>query len=396
MARVLHVIETLGMGGAERLLALAVRELKRTSHTNVVAHLLDEPREWRTQIEDDGIPVESLALASPFSAAVAVAGIRRLVRRWRIDIVHTHLYFPNLYGQIAGWREGVPVVSSLHNLELEPAVLRDNARFTPGKQRLFRAVARVAIRVTRPTLVAVSDAVRASAMRQLGVAADSVVTIHNGIDPDAVPAPDRTAARARLGVPADAHVLTTVGRLVPLKGVRYLLEALPVVRAAAPQTVLLVVGAGPSRDALEAIARAQGVADAVRFLGAGVGLSEWALEAADIFVAPSLSEGFGLTVLEAMAMARPCVASRTGGLPEIVEQEGSGLLVPPAEAPALAAALVRLTNELATRERFGRRGRDIVVARFDIADTARSLGMLYEDLARRDPPRATSRERHRG
>jgi glycosyltransferase involved in cell wall biosynthesis len=387
MARLLHVIETLGLGGAERLLALAVRKLKRTAHTNIVVHLLDTPRDWRASIEDDGIAVESLQLASPYDAVGAIAGVRRLVRRWRIDIVHTHLYFPNLYGQFAGRLEGIPVVSSLHNLEFEPGVLRDNTRFTPGKQRLFRTVARGAVRIARPTLVAVSDAVRASATRQLNVAADSVITIHNGIEPDAVPAPDRAAARTRLGVPADAYVLTTVGRLVPLKGVRYLLEALPVIRAAAPGTVLLVVGAGPRREALEELARTHGVTDAVRFLGAGVALAESALEAADVFVAPSLSEGFGLTVLEAMAMARPCVASRTGGLPEIVEDEGSGLLVPPADPRALAAALVRLAGDLATRERFGRRGREIVVTRFDIADTARRLAALYDTIVARDDRR---------
>jgi glycosyltransferase involved in cell wall biosynthesis len=129
------------------------------------------------------------------------------------------------------------------------------------------------------------------------------------------------------------------------------------------------------------------VSDAVRFLGAGVALAESALEAADVFVAPSLSEGFGLTVLEAMAMARPCVASRTGGLPEIVEDEGSGLLVPPADPRALAAALVRLAGDLATRERFGRRGREIVVTRFDIADTARRLAALYDTIVARDDRR---------
>lgn len=384
MARVLHVIETLGLGGAERLLTLAVRELKRTSHTNVVAHLLDEPREWRTQIEDDGIPVESLALASPFAAAGAVMGIRRLMRRWRIDIVHSHLYFPNLYGQLAGWREGVPVVSSLHNLEFESGVLVDNPRFTPGKQRLFREAARVAVRLSRPTLVAVSEAVRVSALRRLGVAPETVITVHNGIDPHAfVAVPDRAVARARLGVPADALVLATVGRLVPLKGVRYLLEALPAVRAAVPATVLLVVGAGPSRAQLEALAVAHGLAPAVRFLGAGVGLAEVALRAADIFVAPSLSEGFGLTVLEAMAMARPCVTSHTGGLPEIVEHEGSGLLVPPADARALAVALRRLAGDTETRARFGRRGRALVEARFDIRDTAGRLAALYDDIVAR-------------
>jgi len=381
MARVLHVIETLGLGGAERLLALTVRELKRSTHTSVVAHVLDRPRDWREQIENDGTPVESLMLASPWALPQTVAGVRRLIRRWRVDLVHSHLYFPNLAAQVAGWREGVPVVSSLHNLELEPEILQDNLRFTCRKQWALQQVARIGVRVGRPTLIAVSDAVRQSALRQLGVAPETIVTIHSGIDPDAFVPPAASASlRDRLGLSPSTLVLVIVGRLVPLKGHRYLLEALPALRAVVPDATLLVVGDGAERELLAALATSLGLAGAVRFLGAGRDLVDHALEAADIVVAPSLSEGFGLAVLEAMAMSRPCVASRTGGLPEIVEHEGSGLLVPPGDAGALAAALLRLARDPSLRRRMGRRGRAIVEERFDIRETARRLAALYDDV----------------
>jgi glycosyltransferase involved in cell wall biosynthesis len=384
MARVLHVIETLGLGGAERLLALTVRELKRSAHTSVVAHMLDRPRDWREQIENDGTAVESLMLTSPKALPQAVAGIRRLVQRWRIDLVHSHLYFPNLAAQVAGWRERVPVVSSLHNLELEPEILRDSVRFTRRKQWALRQAARLGVRLGRPALVAVSEAVRRSAIGQLGVAPEVVTTIHNGIDIDAVvPTPAPAALRDSFGLPRSALVLAIVGRLVPLKGHRYLLEALPALRASVPDTILLVVGEGVQREALEALAAAHGLAGAVRFLGTGRDLVDRALGAADIVVAPSLSEGFGLAVLEAMAMSRPCVASRTGGLPEIVEHEGSGLLVPPGDTAALADALLRLARDPALRVRMGRRGRAIVEERFDIRDTARRFAALYDDVLAR-------------
>jgi glycosyltransferase involved in cell wall biosynthesis len=350
----------------------------------VVAHLLDEPRDWRRTIEDGGIAVESLGLPSPYAGLRAVARIRNLVARWRIDVIHSHLYYPNFYAQFAGWLDGVPVISSLHNLELEPEILLDNPRFTAGKQRALALMARAAVGLARPTLVAVSEAVRASAIRRLGAHPDHVITIHNGIDLEqAHTAPDARAARHALGIPDAALVLACVGRLVALKGQRYLLEALATVHAACPTAVLLLVGGGPQRDELERLAEMHGVAGAVRFLGTGTALVERAMAAADVFVAPSLSEGFGLVALEAMAMERPCVASRTGGLTEIVEDGASGVLVPPADAAALAAAILRLARDPALRVRMGRRGRAIAEARFDIRDTARRFGELYDDVVAR-------------
>ena len=142
MPRVLHVIETLGLGGAERLLALTVREMKRSQYESVVCHLSDRAVDWRETIEDEGVSVESLGLRSVYDVRAAVAGIRQLVWRWRIDLVHSHLYFPGLYAQLAAWREGLPVASSMHNLELEPDNLRDNPALTPVKQRALRLARR--------------------------------------------------------------------------------------------------------------------------------------------------------------------------------------------------------------------------------------------------------------
>ena len=113
MPRVLHVIESLGLGGAERLLALTVREMKRSQYESVVCHLSDRAVDWRETIEDDGVSVESLGLRSVYDVRAGVAGIRQLVRRWRVDLVHSHLYFPGLYAQLAAWRERLPIVSSI-------------------------------------------------------------------------------------------------------------------------------------------------------------------------------------------------------------------------------------------------------------------------------------------
>lgn len=375
------------------MLYLNLRELKRSQYESVVCHLRDQAREWRAPIEALGCPVESLGLRSPYDIVRAVASLCWLVRRRRIDLLHTHLYFPNLYGQIAARLTGVPVVSSIHNLEYEPEILLDNPRLTPIKQRALRLGSRLAVRLGRPVLIAVSEAVRASCIRHLGVHDAAIVTIRNGVDVDDFSIGDHrgTGLRQRLGIGAGEPMVLTVGRLVPLKGHRYLLEALPEIRRAFPAVRLVFVGLGPLADELSRLAAGLGVRQAVHFVGGQADVREYVL-ACDLVAAPSLSEGFGLVLAEAMAMGRACVASRTGGIPEIVEDGRSGLLVPPGDAGGLATAVIRLLTNPEMRREFGRRGREIVGARFDSRDAARRLERLYDTLledqhSRRQPRR---------
>jgi len=215
-----------------------------------------------------------------------------------------------------------------------------------------------------------------------------LVTIHNCIYPDAYDLlGDGVAARGRLGLSPTTTVLLIVGRLVPLKGHRYLLSALAGLRRARRDVVLLVVGDGPLRDSLRRSVEALDLKDATRFLGGRQGLVEETLGAADIVVVPSLSEGFGLVALEAMAAGRPCVASRTGGLPEIVADDDSGILVPPGDVNALTAALDRLVSNPGLRAAMGRRGRALVEERFDIRVRVRQIIRMYDDILARHAAR---------
>ena len=151
--------------------------------------------------------------------------------------------------------------------------------------------------------------------------------------------------------------------------------------------MLLVVGDGPLRDSLQRAADVLDLQGAVRFLGGRQGLVEETLGAADLVVVPSLSEGFGLVALEAMAAGRPCVASQTGGLPEIVADEDSGILVPSGDVDALTGALDRLVSDPALRARMGRRGRAIVEERFDIRVRVRQIIRVYDDILARHAAR---------
>ena len=170
--------------------------------------------------------------------------------------------------------------------------------------------------------------------------------------------------------------LLCVGRLIPIKGHLVLLRALAQARARVPGLVLDVAGRGPLEPALKAYAKELGVADAVRFLGF-VSPVQTAIKNAAIVVVPSLGEGFGMVALEAMERERPVIASAVGGLPEIVADGVTGLVVPSADAEALADAIVALADDLIRAAEMGRAGRERALAEFTPERCVERIEALY-------------------
>jgi glycosyltransferase involved in cell wall biosynthesis len=208
----------------------------------------------------------------------------------------------------------------------------------------------------------------------LGVPATRIRVIHNAVaverfgDYDG--APDRL--RIRTG---RSPIVLTVARLDPQKGHTHLLEA----AATLPGVVFLLAGAGSERAALEAQARGSGISDRVQFLEHRTDIPEL-LRAADAFVLPSLYEGLPLTVLEAMAAAKPVVATTVGGTDEAVVDGVTGILVPPADPAALSAAIRRILDDPDTAARLGAAGRERVVSTFSTHRMINATEQVYEEL----------------
>ena len=169
-----------------------------------------------------------------------------------------------------------------------------------------------------------------------------------------------TIFERRHGVPREALLLGTVANLLPLKGYEVMLDALPAILAAIPTVHYLIIGGGGSEYGarLKAITLERGIAERVHFAGFQESVASY-LSALDLYVHPSLKEAFGLAVVEAMAMGKAVVATTTGGLPEVVAQGETGLLVPPGDAESLAAAVVSLLEDRVRREQMGRVGRRV-------------------------------------
>jgi glycosyltransferase involved in cell wall biosynthesis len=385
--RILHLIEDLGSGGAERLLFVNLARLDRDRFSGMVCHLYDRALHWRQPIEDLGYPVLSLRLRSLRDVPRGVARLLRILREHPVDVIHTHLYGANLVGRIAGAIAGVPVVSSLHNPDYEPAVLKDNPALSPAKIWVLNRLDRLSSALARPYFVAVSEYVKQSGVTHLGIRRERATVIYNPIDvqafrPDADTAAAGARLRTELGFEAGDPVLLSVARLDPQKGLRYLVEAMPSIVAEFPRAVAVVVGGGApgAQPALEALAGALGMGAHVRFAGVQADVKPF-LEMCDVFVLPSLYEGMGIALVEAMAMERACVASRTTAIPEVVEDGVSGVLVPPADPAELARAIIALLRDAALRARMGGEGRRIAVARFDVSRNIALLEAVYGGIA---------------
>jgi glycosyltransferase involved in cell wall biosynthesis len=199
----------------------------------------------------------------------------------------------------------------------------------------------------------------------------------------------RSDFRQRLGIADHVGVIGTVGNLFPRKGYDIMLRALPGVLTATPDVHYLVIGQGDEEyeKSLRALCGTLGLASRVHFIGFEPQVRAF-LDSMDVYVQPSLMEGFGIAVLEAMAREKPVVASRTGGLPDIVVDGETGLLVPPGHIDELAMAVTSLLIDPARREAMGRKGRQRVMQRFTVEAMMRNLSSAYDRLIQR--PAASS------
>ena len=236
--------------------------------------------------------------------------------------------------------------------------------------------------------IAVSEAIRRDWIARTRIAPHRVVTIHNGIDPDHFRRTSSCAdARRQLGLPIDRQIVAGLGGLRALKGFAYLIESLALLRHEFPSATAVIAGDGDQRTELEAKAQALGMANRVVFLGLRADVNP-VYDAADVFVLSSLSEAFPYVVLEAMSHELPVVATRVGGVPEAVLHDETGLLIPPGDAAAIAAALRPLLSSAELRQRMGKAGRQRVIRSFHEADMVRKTMEVYQQMLHNAPPGA--------
>lgn len=235
-------------------------------------------------------------------------------------------------------------------------------------------------------VIAVSREIQQNLMMTDGISPWRIMTIANGIDESLFSAPvDVPGLKARLGIPEDRIVIGTGARLVPEKGLEHLLDAAALLAGTRDDFMVVIVGDGPLMRDLERKARANGIHGRVSFLGARMDFHQ-IIRVFDIFALPSLSEGLPLSLLEAMAASRAIVASRVGGVPEVIDHGLSGLLVDPGSPGLLAGTLARFMDNPGQRAACGEQARKKFEQRHSARAMAASYALLYERMMHRHLP----------
>ena len=366
--RVLHVAKVTGIAGAENHL-LALLPALRALGVDAEVVLLQEPGRPVAQLVraflDAGVPTFELAINMDLDPWL-VGRLARLVRSRGAHAVHTHGVHADLYGRLClQGLDGVLLLQTRHN--------DDRFRRLWIMRLLNQWLARRCVRI-----VAISDAVREFVCAVEGIPPRKVERIYYGLD--AAPAPQNVVdLRTELGW-AGAPLIGFVGRLTGQKGVDVLLNAFAIVHRALPTARLLLIGDGPQRAALAALAGGLQISAAVHFAG-------WRedaraqMAALNVLAIASRWEGFGLVTLEAMQAGVAVVASRVSALPEIVLDGETGLLVPAANAAKLAAALLALLQDPQRAMQLGENGRLRAAQLFTVKQMAVQHAALYLSLA---------------
>lgn len=386
--RVIHVITRFDKGGSAENTFLTAAGLDREAYE--VLLVMGPSGESgmgpleRASVEENlsrlrarGVKILTLASlvrrVSPVKDLAALAALWRLFRRERPAIVHTHTSKAGILGRWAAWLAGVPVV--VHT----PHGHVFWGYFGPAKTRAFILLERLTALVT-DRLVMLTDQERLDHLRFRVAPEDKFSTVHSGVDLGRFmdPAGGWDGMRRSLGIPDGAFVVGAAGRLTAVKGHRHLLDAARTVVDRHPQTVFVFLGAGELLGELQRQAATLGIEANVRFAGwrPDVGL---AMSAFDLFAFPSINEGMGKALVEAMALEKPVVASRIGGIADLVNDGVNGFLVPPSDPEALADRILFLMDNPETARRMAAKATEAATA-FGSDAMVRKIESLYADL----------------
>ncbi|HJO39515.1 MAG TPA: glycosyltransferase [Vicinamibacterales bacterium] len=383
--KVAHIIESLGRGGAERVLVTNLAHIDRRRFENHVIYLFDG-EDFLPDLEALGIQSYSLGMRD-FYDWRGFWRLRRTLKTIAPDIVHTVLQKADIYGRVAAASAGLrPILSTLHECPYNPEVFIDNPALNRFKYGVFKRLDRSSARWCSDGFLVASKNTQNTLRQYFGVNDSRVRLLYNSIDLDRFDGGGEAEVdriKRELGITKDDVVLLNIARLAPQKGQRYLIQAMVDVCRALPNAKLIIRGEGPLRSDLNALVHSLGLEGKV-LVPNQYGSPEEVialLRLCDLFVFPSLYEGFGVVLAEAMALGKPCIASNTGPIPEVVQDGGSGVLVEPMDPGALARAILGLVADPAAMRAMGRAGRKIVEQTFDILQTVKQLEAIYEEFA---------------
>lgn len=370
--RILHIVPNLVPYGAQRVVeSLAILADRRRFESAVISLYPNVAASLAPSIEAHGIPVFHLDKRPGLDIRM-FSRISRVIGEFRPDVVHTHNYVLRYVLPLAMRRRTPAIVHTIHNVA-DHEVDRIGVWL---QKRAFRS---------RVTPVAIASEAADSFERVYRLPRPPLIM--NGIEMArySAAAMTRDAWRRAEGFRADDVLFTCVARYFPQKNHKALIQAFAAGAAKIPGSRLLLAGDGPLQKDLEAQVRRAGLSGQIRFLGRREDIPEL-LAASDVFVLASLWEGNPLSVMEAMAAAKPVVVTGVGGVPELVHSGRHGFVVPPGDVPAFASAMARLGREAITRRWMGLAAGAYALKNFDRRQMVDAYQSLYEELVPQTRP----------
>jgi len=348
------VITQSRVSGAEWTLVRLCQGLRQRGHQVLVAC---RPRSSLVPVlEEHSIPYREGPIHGKVNLR-AGSWLARLVEETGAQLIHTHNSTASYHGTRVGRRIGVPTLAHVQGLHWR-STLKGCYLAASG-------------------LIACSRAVKQTA-EEVGYPSDRIHVIYNAVDPSRfVPRRPPLEVRSELGLSLDDPMVLSVAHFAPKKGHVDLVAAIPEILTQFPRTRFVWVGEGSRRPRLEQLLRRRGLTGRVLFLGYRNDVADL-MHACDLFVLPSHSEPMGIVYCEAMLMGKPVVACRSGGTPEVVEDGVTGLLVPPRNPAAVAAAITALLGDADRRRALGTAGRERAHRRFSYAQMLDAVEHIYE------------------
>lgn len=363
--KIMFCIARLVIGGTEQQLLDFITEMDRSRYDVIVCPLVSGGGLFR-EFERANIPIVVVGRKHKYDPFILWRLIK-IIKQERVDILHTFLYTANFWGRIAGQLAGVPIIiASERGVDI-------------SKKRFHFFIDRIISPWTN-LIITNAEWLKKFYTQNACINPDKFKIIHNGIKLDRFHVHVNEEHKKReLKIPSNYSVVCTIGRLHPLKGHQFLLQAAQKVLKSDNNVIFLIVGDGIMRNQLESLAEQLQIGDYVRFTGFRRDIGE-ILSITDVFAFPTLSEGLPNVLLEAMAMKKPIVATNIDGNREIIEDNVTGILVPPENSKQLADGILRLLRDRELAARLARSGHCKLEKDFAFDVMVQKIQNTYEEL----------------
>ncbi|MFH0918592.1 MAG: glycosyltransferase family 4 protein [Candidatus Omnitrophota bacterium] len=358
--KILFIANHLNVGGISSYLFTLGSGLKQNGHQ---VYLASSGGELEDKFTQAGITLFKVPLATKneisYKIFISFWKLKKISRQLNIDLVHSHSRTTQVLGDFLGRSLAKPHIFTCHGF-FRPKLLR----------RIFGCWGQ--------RVIAISQQVKEHLMMDFKLAENKIRVIHNGIDTKNFgDFSTRDKMRQKLGIGRQDFLVGIIARLSDVKGHTYLIQALPEVLKSNPQVKLLIIGQGKTKEALIKEADDLGLGSSIIFIPEAKNTPEL-LAAMDVFVMPSLQEGLGLALMEAMAQGVAVVGSAVGGIKTLIQDKVNGLLVAPAEAPALAQAIISLLGDAQLRGDLGVQARKFIIANFSQEEMVDKTEAVYQ------------------